>query len=233
MGHTHPLTEVANSAVSVEQQADFETAVLSHLDELYACALRFTRHPADAQDLVQETVLRAFAAFDRFEPGSNSRAWLYRILTNAFISNRRRKEREPSCDDVEALSGLALDGGMVADAWAEPRSLETALTESSMGDEVVRALDALPDDYRLVVVLCDLEGLSYKEIAQAIQRPIGTVMSRLHRGRKLLQSALTSYARELGLCPETASRPRRPRPERDEEVAAPAAPLALALAAGF
>jgi RNA polymerase sigma-70 factor (ECF subfamily) len=169
-----------------------------------------TRHPADAEDLVQDTVARALAAWDRFEPGTQCRAWLYRILTNSFITGRRRAQRETLCDDAAeaAGQGTMLDAGHLADAWAPVPHAETLLARASLGDEVVRALDALPDDYRTVVVLADVEGLSYREIALCIERPVGTVMSRLHRGRRMLQAALSGYAQELGLVGNSGGRNR-------------------------
>lgn len=169
----------------------FEAELLSHRAGLYASALRFTRNPDDAQDLVQDTLVRALAARDRFEPGSNCRAWLQRILANAFISGYRRRRRHleivhDSGDDAV----LALFGGDCERA----RRPEDALLSGELADEVVAALAALAPEYRRVVELADLEGLRYRDIAARLGLPLGTVMSRLHRARRQLEIQLADYA---------------------------------------
>jgi RNA polymerase sigma-70 factor (ECF subfamily) len=170
--------------------------VLPLLPNLYGAALRLTRNPQDAEDLVQETYLRAYRGFAGFEEGSNLRAWMYRILTNTFINSYRKKQREPvtvSDDDVDDWYLYdRLAGG--AEASAESEVLERLPDE-----DVQRALEALPEGFRMAVLLADVEGFSYKEIAQIMGVPIGTVMSRLHRGRKALQKALWETVRERGL----------------------------------
>ena len=171
---------------------DFETQALAYLRELRAVALRYARNDRDADDLVQETMLRALAAWSRFQQGTNCRAWLFRILTNSFINEYRRLAKE------RALANRG--DGLVSPArlWAA-RDPEAALLEPLLGDEVIAALGSLPDDFRSVVILADLQGLSYREIATRLGCPLGTVMSRLHRARRLLEAALSDYARESGV----------------------------------
>ncbi len=167
---------------------------------LYSAAVRMTRNRADAEDLVQETYLRAYRSFGTFEQGTNLRAWLYRILTNAFINRYRAKQRRPderNLDDVEDLF-LYRRLGALEQAMAT-RSAEDELMDWFTDDEVKAALEALPETFRMAVLLADVEGFSYKEIAAILDIPIGTVMSRLHRGRKAMQRALYEYALERGL----------------------------------
>ena len=186
------------SAVMSTEQLTFETEALSYMDQLYAAALRMTRNPADAEDLVQETYAKAFAAQDKFTMGTNLKAWLYRIQTNAFINTYRKKQREPKRSDAETVEDWQLA------AAAEHTSTGLASAEDaaldSLGDEdIKRALSELSDDFRMAVYLSDVEGFAYKEIAQIMDTPVGTVMSRLHRGRKLLREKLKDYAAERGL----------------------------------
>jgi RNA polymerase sigma-70 factor (ECF subfamily) len=175
----------------------YERDVLPLLPNLYSSALRMTRNPSDAEDLVQETVMRAFRGFSSFEEGTNVKAWLYRILTNTFINSYRKRQREPLMihdDDLEDWYLYDRLAGRGAEASAEAEVLER------MPDEDVQAaLEALPEGFRLAVLLADVEGFSYKEIAEMLDIPIGTVMSRLHRGRKSLQRALWETARERGI----------------------------------
>ena len=175
----------------------FEREVLPILPNLYGAALRFTRNPQDAEDLVQETYLRAFRGFAGFQEGTNLRAWMYRILTNTFINIYRKKQREPVTvqdDDIEDWYLYDRLGRSTVEASAESEVLEKLPDE-----DVQRALEALPEGFRMAVLLADVEGFSYKEIAEIMDIPIGTVMSRLHRGRKALQKALWETARERGL----------------------------------
>ena len=175
----------------------FEREVLPILPNLYGAALRFTRNPQDAEDLVQETYLRAFRGFAGFQEGTNLRAWMYRILTNTFINIYRKKQREPVTvqdDDIEDWYLYDRLGSSTVEASAESEVLEKLPDE-----DVQRALEALPEGFRMAVLLADVEGFSYKEIAQIMDVPIGTVMSRLHRGRKALQKALWETVRERGL----------------------------------
>jgi RNA polymerase sigma-70 factor (ECF subfamily) len=180
---------------------DFEQA-LEHIAELRATALRYARNERDAEDLVQETLLRALAAWDNFQQGTNCRAWLFRILTNSFINEYRRACKERAW----AGRNEPLYSPARRRAAGDP---EGALLERLLGDEVVAALAALPDDFRCVVVLADLEGLSYREIATRLACPIGTVMSRLYRARRMLEVSLGEYARELGLTDHAQRAKRR------------------------
>jgi RNA polymerase sigma-70 factor (ECF subfamily) len=177
--------------------ARFERDVVPMLPNLYSAALRLTRNPTDAEDLVQETYLRAFRGFGGFEEGTNLRAWMYRILTNTFINAYRKKQREPvTVQDDEIEDWFLYDrlGSSGVEASAEAEVLDRLPDE-----DVQRALEALPEQFRMAVLLADVEGFSYKEIAEILDVPIGTVMSRLHRGRKGLQKALWETMRERGL----------------------------------
>jgi RNA polymerase sigma-70 factor (ECF subfamily) len=175
----------------------FEREVLPLLPNLYGAALRMTRNPQDAEDLVQETYLRAYRGFSGFREGTNLRAWVYRILTNTFINSYRKKQREPlTVPDDDTPDWYLYDklGASNVEASAESEVLEKLPDE-----DVQRALEDLPEGFRMAVLLADVEGFSYKEIAEIMDVPIGTVMSRLHRGRKALQKALWETVRERGL----------------------------------
>jgi RNA polymerase sigma-70 factor, ECF subfamily len=190
----------------VADQARFADLAMPYMDQLYSAALRMTRNPSDAEDLVQETYLRAYRGFGGFKDGTNLKAWLYKILTNTFINTYRAKKRRPEeteFDDVEDFGIYGrLRGIEAADASRTP---ETEVLDA-MPDEVVKeALESLPEQFRMAVLLADVEGFSYKEIADIMDVPIGTVMSRLHRGRKQLQQRLWEFARDRGLLPEPAS----------------------------
>jgi RNA polymerase sigma-70 factor (ECF subfamily) len=175
----------------------FEEEALPMLPGLYRAALRLTRNPADAEDLVQEAYLRAYRSFHQFTPGTNLKAWLYRILTNQFINTYRKKQREPQTVPDEEVEDWYLYNRLAREA---PDSSAEAVVLESMPDEDVRAaLEALPETYRAAVLLADVEGFSYKEIAEILEIPMGTVMSRLHRGRKALEKALWEKVRERGL----------------------------------
>ena len=181
-------------------QSTFADQVEPFVDQLYAAALRMTRNPADAEDLLQETFVRAFRGFPNFTDGTNLRAWLYRILTNTFINSYRAKQRRPEqteLDEVEDLYLYRRLGGLEAAQLG--RSAEDELMDMFTEGDVRQALDDLPDSFRMAVLLADVEGFSYKEIAEILDIPIGTVMSRLHRGRKGLQKRLYEYAVERGL----------------------------------
>jgi len=176
----------------------FEREAMPLMPNLYSAALRLTRNPADADDLVQETFLRAYRGFGSFEEGTNLRAWLYRILTNSFINTYRKKQRQPITvegpDDLDEWYLFDKLGGRNVELSAETEVLDR------IPDEAVKsALESLPENFRLPVLLADVEGFSYKEIAEIMDTPIGTVMSRLHRGRKALQKALWDTAKERGL----------------------------------
>jgi RNA polymerase sigma-70 factor (ECF subfamily) len=181
-------------------QAAFEQLALQYMPALYTAALRMTHDPADAEDLVQETYLKAYRAFGTFEEGTNLKAWLYKILTNTFINAYRAKRRRPEQSDIEDVEDLYLYrrlGGL--EASQAGRSAEEEVLDRFTDAEVKAALDSLPEQFRLAVLLADVEGFSYKEIAEIMDVPIGTVMSRLHRGRRALQKALLDYGLAHGL----------------------------------
>ena len=176
----------------------FEEQALPFLDQLYAAAMRMTRNPSDAQDLVQETFVKAFAAFAQYEQGTNLKAWLYRILTNTFINLYRKKQREPYQGTIDELEDWQL-GGAESTTATSGRSAEAEAIDHLPDSAVKDALQSIPEDFRLAVYFADVEGFSYQEIAEIMKTPIGTVMSRLHRGRRLLRELLAGYAAERGL----------------------------------
>jgi len=175
----------------------FERDVLPLLPNLYSAALRLTRNPSDAEDLVQEAYLRAFRGFSGFEEGTNLRAWMYRILTNTFINTYRKKQREPVTVEEDDLEDWYLYDKL-GETGVEP-SAEAEVLRRMPDEDVQRALEDLPEGFRLAVLLADVEGFAYKEIAEILDIPIGTVMSRLHRGRRALEKALWEKVRERGL----------------------------------
>ena len=178
-----------------ELAAIFEADAMAYVDQLYGAAMRMTRNPADAEDLVQETYTKAFAAFRSFEQGTNLRAWLFRILRNTYINAYRKAQREPLSTSADELSDpqlLEVDARSTGGA----RSAETEALERLGDTEIIEAMQALPEDFRTAVYLADVEGFSYKEIAEIMETPVGTVMSRVHRGRKSLRSLLAQYARD-------------------------------------
>ena len=186
-----------NTETPEEQHARFERDALEYVNQLYAAALRMTRNPADAEDLVQETYVKAYAAFHQYKKGTNLKAWLYRILTNTFINSYRKKQRQP-----QESSGEGIEDWQIARAASHTssggRSAELEALDHLPDSDIKEALSQLPDDFRMVVYYADVEGLPYKEIAEIMDTPIGTVMSRLHRGRRQLREMLSDYARERG-----------------------------------
>jgi len=182
-------------------QAHFTDLTMEYMPALYSAALRMTRNPSDAEDLVQETYLKAYRAFGSFTEGTNLKAWLYRILTNTYINSYRAAKRRPEISDVEDVEDLYLYRrlGPVEGGGAPGRSAEDEALDSFTDDEVKAALESLPDAFRIAVLLADVEGFSYKEIAEITEVPIGTVMSRIHRGRRALQKALHEFAQARGL----------------------------------
>lgn len=181
---------------SNSKQEEFEAVALEHFNTLYNTAMRLTRNPNEAQDLVQETYLKAYRFFDRFEPGTNVKAWLFTILRNTYINAYRKASRHQEQTDFESVEPFYADPAS-APEWADRESLE-AMLGYVVQDDVKRALDSLPDAYRLVVLLADMADFSYKEIAAIIDCPEGTVMSRLFRGRRLLRKSLEEFARKAG-----------------------------------
>jgi RNA polymerase sigma-70 factor (ECF subfamily) len=180
-------------------QAQFTDLTMEYMPALYSAALRMTRNASDAEDLVQETYLKAFRAFASFTAGTNLKAWLYRILTNTYINSYRSAKRRPVVSDVEDVEDLYLYHRLGADSGTEGRSAEDEALDRFTDDEVKSAIESLPDTFRIAVLLADVEGFSYKEIAEITDVPVGTVMSRIHRGRKALQKTLHEFAEARGL----------------------------------
>ena len=181
-------------------QALFSDLAMEYMPALYTAALRMTRNSADAEDLVQETYLKAYRAFASFELGTNLKAWLYRILTNTYINTYRAAKRRPEITDVEDVEDLYLYRRLsTVDGADLGRSAEDVALDTFTDDEVKAAIESLPDNFRIAVLLADVEGFSYKEIAEITDAPIGTVMSRIHRGRRALQKALHEFAEARGL----------------------------------
>jgi RNA polymerase sigma-70 factor (ECF subfamily) len=187
------------------RKQEFKTKALPLVDEMYGVALRMTRNPQTAEDLVAEAFSRAWKNLTQFQPGTNLRAWMYRIMTNAYINDFRKKNREPekvSVDAYEKLDEFHLFNRLSSEAPAAPDPVRDVIGRLT-NDDFRQALDALPDEYRAAIVLYDLQGLSYEEVAQALGVPIGTVRSRLARGRRLLQGARHRHALDAGLLEAT------------------------------
>ena len=189
-------SEVLESSDKLRKRhLDFEREAVPHMDALYHFGLRLTSDPDEADDLLQETYLKAYRFFDKFEQGTNCKAWLFRIMKNSFINMYRRSAKEPDkvdYNDVEEFYPT------IRDESTDPNDLEARIFSNVLDDEVSASLESLPEEFRTVVILCDIEGFTYEEISEFVNCPIGTVRSRLHRGRKMLREKLTDYAQEHG-----------------------------------
>jgi RNA polymerase sigma-70 factor (ECF subfamily) len=191
-------TTKSDATTPADPRALFEEQALQYMDQLYAAAMRLTRNPADAADLVQETFVKAYQAFGQFQQGTNLKAWLYRIQTNTFINNYRKNQRNPYQGTIDDLEDWQLGNAESATATSG-RSAEAEAIDHLPDSAVKDALQAIPEDFRMAVYFADVEGFSYQEIADIMKTPVGTVMSRLHRGRRMLRELLADYARERGI----------------------------------
>ena len=196
---TEVPTEAEAVAAAASKRALFEEQALPFMDQLYAAAMRMTRNPSDAADLVQETFVKAFQAFGQFQQGTNLKAWLYRIQTNTFINSYRKKQREPYQGTIDELEDWQFGGAESLTQGRSTRSAEAEAIDHLPDSAVKDALQSIPEDFRLAVYFADVEGFSYQEIADIMKTPVGTVMSRLHRGRRLLRERLADYARDRGI----------------------------------
>ncbi|HEX5760661.1 MAG TPA: sigma-70 family RNA polymerase sigma factor [Thermoanaerobaculia bacterium] len=188
---------MAKEAADHQQGWDFEAAAMPFVDALYNTAYRMTRSPEDAEDLVQETYLKAYRYYDKFEEGTNFKAWLFKIMKNTFINNYRKRQQSPAFSDFADIEE-SFESQLNEASPRQNKNPEEELLENVLDQDVQLALDRLPPDYRMVVILADLEGFSYKEIADILEVPVGTVMSRLYRGRRLLEAAMLEFARDHG-----------------------------------
>jgi RNA polymerase sigma-70 factor, ECF subfamily len=208
-GELHSLLMSNDDAASQDASADvralFESQALQYMDQLYAAAMRMTRNPADAADLVQETYVKAYQAFGQFQQGTNLKAWLYRIQTNTFINSYRKNQRNPYQGTIDDLEDWQLGGAESITQSTSTRSAEAEAIDHLPDSAVKEALQAVPEDFRMAVYFADVEGFSYQEIADIMKTPVGTVMSRLHRGRRMLRDLLADYARDRGIAVPTST----------------------------
>ena len=179
----------------VQKQEDFEEEIIPHLDAMYNFALRLTSDPNDAEDLVQDTIVKAYRFFSSYEKGTNAKAWLFRILKNSYINNYRKQSKQPNQVDYDEVSSFY---ETIRADRTDTSDLEDRMFRELIDDDISNALEELPEDFRTVVLLCDVEGFTYEEIANMLDVPIGTIRSRLHRGRNLLKAQLMDYAEERG-----------------------------------
>lgn len=183
----------------VQKQEDFEEEIIPHLDAMYNFALRLTSDPNDAEDLVQDTIVKAYRFFSSYEKGTNAKAWLFRILKNSYINNYRKKSKQPNQVDYDEVSSFY---ETIRADRTDTSDLEDRMFRELIDDDISNALEELPEDFRTVVLLCDVEGFTYEEIANMLDVPIGTIRSRLHRGRNLLKAQLMEYAQKRGYQPD-------------------------------
>lgn len=195
---------------------DFEAAAMPFVDSLYNTAFRMARNSEDAQDLVQETYFKAYRHYDKFQEGTNFKAWLFKILKNSFINSYRKKQNRPLQTDFADIEDV-FENRLSDEVAGKIKSPEEELLENVLDEDVQQAMDDLPEDYRMAIVLADLEGFSYKEIAEILEVPLGTVMSRLYRGRKLLEQAMLQYAHEHGYLRDGEPAKMRNRESPSEE----------------
>ena len=196
------MADSAASKALRKRQTEFEAEAFPHKDILFNFALRTTGDKDDAKDLLQETFMKAFRFWDKYEKGTNIRAWLFRIMKNSYINRYRKETREPGMVDYDDVENFY---DSIRDDSTDSNDLQKKIYGNMLSDEVTGALQSLPEDFRTVVILCDIEGLTYDEIAEFLNCPIGTVRSRLHRGRKMLEEKLYDYAKERGLITDEIS----------------------------
>ena len=191
-----PIFSLAIESTTSPKHKEFEQEAIPHMDILYNYALRMTSNADDAHDLVQETFLKAYRFWDKYEKGTNIRAWLFRIMKNTYINRYRKETKEPETVDYDNIQNFY---NTIRYASDDPNDLQEKIFGGLLEDDVAHAIESLPEDFRTVVILCDIEGLTYEEIAEFVDCPVGTVRSRLHRGRKMLRAKLFHYAKKRGL----------------------------------